>query len=66
VGEHRVSGVARDACLRHLHSGAASFLIQAMLVIGVAVPTPGAVGSFHEAYRIAVTTFLSTRRTMRR
>jgi hypothetical protein len=28
-----------------------------MLVIGVAVPTPGAVGSFHEAYRIAVTTF---------
>src|SRR5258705_1247406 len=35
----------------------ASFLIQAMLVIGVAVPTPGAIGSFHEAYRIAVTTF---------
>ena len=34
----------------------ASFLIQAMLVIGVAVPTPGAVGSFHEAYRISVTT----------
>jgi len=26
-------------------------------VIGVAVPTPGGVGSFHEAYRIAVTTF---------
>ena len=36
---------------------AASFLIQGALVIGVAVPTPGAVGSFHEAYRIAVTTF---------
>jgi len=35
----------------------ASFLVQAMLVIGVAVPTPGAVGSFHEAYRISVTTF---------
>ena len=35
----------------------ASFLIQAMLVVGVAVPTPGAVGSFHEAYRISVTTF---------
>jgi uncharacterized membrane protein YbhN (UPF0104 family) len=35
----------------------ASFLIQGMLVIGVAVPTPGGVGSFHEAYRIAVTTF---------
>jgi glycosyltransferase 2 family protein len=36
---------------------AASFLIQAALVVGVAIPTPGAVGSFHEAYRIAVTTF---------
>jgi len=35
----------------------AGFLLQAMLVIGVAVPTPGAIGSFHEAYRIAVTTF---------
>ena len=33
----------------------ASFLIQGFLVIGVAVPTPGGVGSFHEAYRIAVT-----------
>jgi hypothetical protein len=28
-----------------------------MLVIGVAVPTPGGVGSFHEAYRLGVTTF---------
>jgi len=36
---------------------AASFLIQGALIIGVAVPTPGAVGSFHEAYRIAVTAF---------
>ena len=26
-----------------------SFLLMAMLVIGVAVPTPGAVGGFHEA-----------------
>ena len=34
-----------------------AFLLQALLVIGVAVPTPGAVGSFHEAYRIGVTTF---------
>ena len=33
------------------------FLVQALLVIGVAVPTPGAVGGFHEAYRFAVTTF---------
>jgi uncharacterized protein (TIRG00374 family) len=33
------------------------FLLQALLVIGVAVPTPGAVGGFHEAYRLGVTTF---------
>lgn len=33
-----------------------TFLLQALLVIGVAVPTPGAVGSYHEAYRIGVTT----------
>jgi uncharacterized protein (TIRG00374 family) len=36
---------------------AGTFLLQAILVIGVAVPTPGAVGSYHEAYRIGVTTF---------
>jgi uncharacterized protein (TIRG00374 family) len=34
-----------------------TFLLQALLVIGVAVPTPGGVGSFHEAYRFGVTTF---------
>ena len=34
-----------------------SFLLQAMLVVGVAVPTPGGVGSYHEAYRFGVTTF---------
>jgi uncharacterized protein (TIRG00374 family) len=34
-----------------------SFLLQALLVIGVAVPTPGAVGSYHEAFRLGVTTF---------
>jgi uncharacterized protein (TIRG00374 family) len=34
-----------------------SFLLQSILVIGVAVPTPGGVGSFHEAYRLGVTTF---------
>jgi glycosyltransferase 2 family protein len=34
-----------------------AFLLQALLVIGVAVPTPAAVGGFHEAYRIGVTTF---------
>lgn len=38
-------------------SVAGSFLLQGLLVIGVAVPTPGGVGSFHEAYRIGVTTF---------
>jgi uncharacterized protein (TIRG00374 family) len=36
---------------------AGTFLLQAMLVIGVAVPTPGGVGSYHEAYRLGVTTF---------
>ena len=34
-----------------------SFLIQALLVVGVAVPTPGAVGGFHYFYRLGVTTF---------
>jgi hypothetical protein len=34
-----------------------SFLLQAILVVGVAVPTPGAIGGFHEAYRLGVTTF---------
>ncbi|MDA1183179.1 MAG: lysylphosphatidylglycerol synthase transmembrane domain-containing protein [Acidobacteria bacterium] len=36
---------------------AGSFLLQALLTIGVAVPTPGGVGSYHEAYRVGVTTF---------
>ena len=36
---------------------AGSFLLQALLVIGVAVPTPGGVGSFHEVYRFGMTTF---------
>lgn len=34
-----------------------SFLVIAMLVVGVAVPTPGAVGGFHAAFRFAATTF---------
>ena len=34
-----------------------SFLIIALLTIGVAIPTPGAVGGFHEAFRIGVTMF---------
>jgi glycosyltransferase 2 family protein len=34
-----------------------SFLLMAILVIGVAVPTPGAVGGFHEAFRLGATMF---------
>jgi glycosyltransferase 2 family protein len=34
-----------------------SFLLMTLLVAGVLVPTPGAVGGFHEAYRIGVTSF---------
>ena len=34
-----------------------SFLIIALLALGVAVPTPGAVGGFHAAFRYAATTF---------
>lgn len=34
-----------------------SFLLMAILVIGVAVPTPGAVGGFHEAFRLGATAF---------
>ena len=34
-----------------------SFLIIAILVLGVAVPTPGAVGGFHAAFRYGATTF---------
>lgn len=36
-----------------------SFLLTAMLVIGVAVPTPGAVGGFHEALRAGLTLFFA-------
>jgi glycosyltransferase 2 family protein len=36
-----------------------SFLMLALLVIGVAVPTPGAVGSFHAMFRIGATTFFA-------
>src|SRR5262245_36505131 len=34
-----------------------SFLLTALLVIGVAVPTPGAVGGFHEMFRFGATMF---------
>src|SRR5262245_29591414 len=32
-----------------------SFVLVALLVIGVAVPTPGAIGGFHEAFRVGAT-----------
>lgn len=34
-----------------------ALLMMAILVVGVAVPTPGAVGGFHEAYRLGATAF---------
>jgi uncharacterized protein (TIRG00374 family) len=34
-----------------------SFLVMTLLVVGVAVPTPGQVGGFHTAYKIVVVTF---------
>ena len=34
-----------------------SFLIMAFLAIGITVPTPGAVGGFHEAFRVAAVEF---------
>jgi hypothetical protein len=33
----------------------ATFLLLAFLTVGVAIPTPGMVGGFHEAYRLALT-----------
>jgi uncharacterized protein (TIRG00374 family) len=36
---------------------AGTFLIQALLVVGVAVPTPGAVGGFHYFYKLGMTAF---------
>jgi len=36
-----------------------SFLLQALLVVGLALPTPGGVGGFHEAYRLGTTTFFA-------
>jgi len=36
-----------------------SWLMLAPLVVGVAVPTPGGVGGFHEAYRIGATAFFA-------
>src|SRR5688500_263983 len=38
---------------------AGSFLVTMLLVVGVAMPTPGAIGGFHAAYQIAVQTFFA-------
>jgi len=38
----------------------AAFLMMTILVVGVAVPPPGAVGGFHEAFRIGATVFFAT------
>jgi uncharacterized protein (TIRG00374 family) len=38
-------------------SFAGSWLMAALLVVGVAVPTPGGVGGFHEAFRLGATAF---------
>jgi hypothetical protein len=35
-----------------------SFLVMTLLVVGVAMPTPGQVGGFHEMYKLAVMLFL--------
>ena len=53
AGEVWLVAIAFGICMPF----AGSFLLQALLTIGVAVPTPGGVGSYHEAYRIGVTTF---------
>jgi uncharacterized protein (TIRG00374 family) len=34
-----------------------AWLVQALLVVGIAVPTPGGVGGFHEAFRLGATVF---------
>jgi uncharacterized protein (TIRG00374 family) len=38
---------------------AGSFLVMTILVVGVAMPTPGAIGGFHAAYQIAVQSFFA-------
>jgi uncharacterized membrane protein YbhN (UPF0104 family) len=40
-----------------------SFLVMTLLVVGVAVPTPGQVGGFHAMYKIAVVVFFGVPET---
>jgi glycosyltransferase 2 family protein len=55
-------GIAAQAWLVSYAFGIAmpfqgAFLLQALLVIGVAMPTPGAIGGYHAMYRLGVTAF---------
>ena len=36
---------------------AGAFLLQSLLVVGVAMPTPGGIGGYHAMFRLGVTTF---------
>jgi uncharacterized protein (TIRG00374 family) len=36
-----------------------AYLMTALLVVGVAIPTPGGVGGFHEAFRVGATSFFA-------
>jgi hypothetical protein len=36
-----------------------SFLVTTLLIVGVAMPTPGAIGGFHAAFQFAVQTFFA-------
>jgi hypothetical protein len=47
--------VARAFAIPLPYPGA--YLITALLVVGVALPTPGGVGGFHEAFRLGATAF---------
>jgi glycosyltransferase 2 family protein len=57
-------GIATHAWLNTVAFGidmplAGAFLLQAFLVIGVAMPTPGGVGGYHAMYRLGVTSFFA-------
>ena len=52
------AGIWRSTAAFHIDMPlTCAFLIQALLVVGVAVATPGAVGGFHYFCRLVVTTF---------
>jgi uncharacterized membrane protein YbhN (UPF0104 family) len=43
---------------------AGSFLVVGYLTVGVAAPTPGAVGGFHKMYQLALTQFFGADETV--